>query len=217
MPINARVRAATCAIASTSISMTAASAEGARVVALTGDASIVATSGSSRMMDHRRRAAAWADPVRDASFANVGDLLRQVPLPVPAVLATGCPASGAAGPRRRHAASASGRGDAIRACRALSPGRRVHRAAATAGRGDPLQCGCRGGATSQLPAVRHRVRRREAHVGAGLFRPPFCRGVSRNQRAGVAEEASPKSGRQSRPSSPPSRACCATATITVET
>ena len=116
----------------------------------------------------------------------------------------------AAGSRRRHAAGAPRRRDAGRARRALPPGGRADRDAAAPRR--------RAG-VARVPAVRHRVRRREADVGAGLLHQALPRGVSRRRRSrrpsatalrGGVRGASSASWRRS-------RACCATATITAAT
>ena len=93
-----------------------------------------------------------AGPIEFATlpFANVGDLLRQVPLPVPAMLGHSDAARhpGAAGPRRRHAAGASRRGDAIRACRALSARPSRSSSCCNGGARSSLRCGGHGGATA---------------------------------------------------------------------
>ena len=116
---------------------------------------------------------------------------------------------GAAGSGRRHAAGASRRCHARRACRVVPPGGHAHRQDATA-RARP---GIR-----PVPAVRHRVRRREALVGAPVLRQAFPRSVPRrgahSRRTSGARHAyfcvSPKNW-------PPSRGCSVIATITAAT
>ena len=79
-----------------------------------------------------------AGPIEFAAlpFANVAELLEQIPLPVPALLghADADRDRGARGPGRRDAAGASGSGAARRACGPLPGGRFAHRAAAAPGR-----------------------------------------------------------------------------------
>ena len=115
----------------------------------------------------------------------------------------------ARGSRRRHAAGAPRRRARGEARRAVPPGGVVHRhvSASRARAGRP-----------EVPAVRRRVRRDEAHVGDGLLHQALPRGLSRPRcsPAGSATRCAP-SARRSSTSSPPSRACCAIATTTAAT
>ena len=153
----------------------------ARVVPLTGDASdrryfrIIRPDGPSTVL------ALHAGPIEFASlpFANVAELLRQMPLPVPALLGHSDPDRhrGAGRSRRRHAAGAPGRIDTDRARGPVSSGGLVHRGAATA-RG-----GSRSGRLCPLP---DRVRRRKAAMGARLLRQALRRGLPGRRAVGRA-------------------------------
>ena len=77
-----------------------------------------------------------------------------------------------AGSRRRHAAGAPRRRDARRARGALPPGGGADRDAAAARRGARV---------AGVPAVRRRVRRREADLGARLLHQALHRGVPRRR------------------------------------
>ena len=79
---------------------------------------------------------------------------------------------------RRHAAGAPGRRERRRTCGALPSGGRAHCDAAAARRGALV---------AAVPALRHRLRRREAHVGARLLHQAFHRGVSRRGRSPAGE------------------------------
>ena len=145
-----------------------------RVVPLTGDASdrryfrdpaarravdrAVAVFGAVRVRQavvRERRAAAREDAGADPDGARPRRRPRR---------------AGARGSRRRHAAGAPRRRDAGRARGALPPGGRADRHAAAARRGARV---------ARLPALRHRVRRREADVGDGLLHQALPRGVPR--------------------------------------
>ncbi len=184
-----------------------------RVVPLTGDASdrryfrILLDDGPSIVL------ALHAGPIEFGTlpFANVAELLQQMPLPVPAILghsdADGIMALKDLGDVTLQAhlgAASAGEHAAL-----YREGGRAHRNAAAARRRADL---------GPLPAVPHGVRRREADVGAEFLRPAFSRGVSRCASLGrTTARRSPKSGRPSPTSSRPSRGCCAIATITAAT
>ena len=185
-----------------------------RVVPLTGDASDRRTSGSFRPTDRRSCSRCTRAPIEFATlpFVNVADLLAQMPLPVPGdPRPLGCarhPRAG--GSRRRHAAGAPRRGD-----------RRPSTPRSTARPSRSSSC-CSGAARAARPnrlrAVSHRVRRREADVGARLLREAFRRGLPRRDAvAGASARRSRGVGGDRRASSPPSRACSAIATITAAT
>ena len=186
-----------------------------RVVPLTGDASdrsyfrVIPERGPSLVL------ALHAGPIEfdDAAVRRTSRRCsREMPLPVPAVARPLRRArhARAAGSRRRDAAGAPRRGDAGASTRRCTgrPWRSSTRCSAAA----------RELAIDRLPALQHRVRRREADVGARLLRQAFPRGVprrgaaragARRARGGVA----PRSSRSWRPS----RACSVTATTTAAT
>ncbi len=184
-----------------------------RVVPLTGDASdrkyfrIIPADGPSIVLALHAGAIDFAT----LPFANVGTLLQQIPLPVPGILGHSDPLGivALAGSRRRHAAGAPRRGIAIGARGAVPAGGGADRAAAAARRRAPVR---------RVPAVRHRVRRRQADLGAGFLREAFRRRLSRLRlHAAGADGARRRVGVDRRPSWRASRGCCAIATTTAAT
>ena len=143
-------------------------------------------------------------------FANVARLLSAMPVPGAANPRTLGSARhhGAAGSRRRDAAGAPRRGVRRRAQGALSRGGDAHRDAAAARR--------RAGVTG-LRALRDRVRRREADVGAAVLHQALPRGLSRRGAAAAAREALADELAAIVEELAPSRACSAIATITAAT
>ena len=133
-------------------------------------------------------------------------------------------AAGAGHPRplrraRHRRAAGSGRRDAAGAPRRRAPAehRALYRQAVVAHRTASAR-GAPSLASERLPALRDYVRRREAHLGAELFRPALSRGVSRRRRSATTiARSSARSGRPSRASWRRNRACCAIATITAAT
>ena len=71
----------------------------------------------------------------------------------------------------------------------------------------------------RLPALRHRVRRREADLGAGVLHQALPRGVSRRRSLAGGERDGAQRGvaRDRRRARRANRACCAIATITAAT
>ena len=186
------------------------SARQPRVVPLTGDASdrryfrILLDDGPSIVL------ALHAGPIDFGTlpFANVAELLQQMPLPVPAILGHSDAARrhGADRSRRCDAAGAPGRGLSRRARGALPRGRRAHRNAATARRRARV---------GPLPPVPHGLRRRKADLGARTSSCAiFSRRIAARAFRTTTARSSPKSGRRSSMSSRPSRGCCVIATIT---
>ena len=189
----------------------ARTARAARVVPLTGDASdrryfrIIRPDGASIVL------ALHAGPIDFASlpFANVAELLRQMPLPVPAMLGHSDPLGIVAledlGDVTLQAHLGAAHAD--RARRPLSPGGRVHRGAAAARRRSSIRTAIsRTGIAFDVEKLT---------LGARLLREALRRGLSGRRAVGrAARRRSARSGRRSPASWPPSRACCVTATIT---
>ena len=144
-------------------------------------------------------------------FVNVAELFQRVPLPVPAVLghsdALGILALQDLGDvtLQAHVGAGTPTEHAALYRQAISLIAPLQR------RGAEL-------ASDAYRPYRHRVRRREADVGARFLRAPFRRGISRRRAVGGRNGRRwPRSGRRSPASWPPSRACSAIATTTAAT
>ena len=183
---------------------------GASVVALTGDASDRRYFRVLVPHDATQVLAVHPGPIdfEQLPFVNVAGLLAAMPVPVPRILAHSNELGIIALQDLGDVTLQAHLGAATRPSTPRSTARPSGLIETLQRRGAAL-------AGARLPALRHRVRRRKAHLGAQLLREALPRGVSRRRlRRRPRGRRSAGSSRRSSRNLPPSPACCAIAITT---